>query len=276
VNVTDRELGHGWVRLVSWNIGGPGADWRDVGALDADVALLQEAASPPIDLRTRVFPRLRRWRVAHRRPRGSSLAGRDRRLSDRVGLEPIASGPLGTAWGSLGCSRAGSWCAARLHGDDLPPVTVVSVYAAWGRSIDGYGPIWADASAHLSDLSPLLSARGHRLLAAGDLNVLYGYGEHGNVVAKRRHHPVQPSATAAGGRCSRPARPSSPGASPPRRSRRRPNRSCPRLIGSGGRRTSRLSAPAPGSPTCSKRSATPPPTTGSPSPGSTSSPSAGS
>jgi hypothetical protein len=36
--------------------------------------------------------------------------------------EPIASGPLGTTRGSLGCSRAGSGCAARLHrSDDSPP-----------------------------------------------------------------------------------------------------------------------------------------------------------
>lgn len=189
------------VRLVSWNIGGPGAGWQAVGALDADVALLQEAPPPPTELRARVFPdaddgdwltagpEIRRWRTAIVQ------------LSDWVRLGPIASGPLGTAWRSLGCSRAGSWCAARLHGnDDLPPVTVVSVYAAWERSIDGYGPIWADASAHriLSDLSPLLSARGHRLLVAGDLNLLYGYGEHGNVVAKRRYQTVFDRAEALG------------------------------------------------------------------------------
>jgi hypothetical protein len=177
-----------------------GCGLGDVGALNADVALLQEAPSPPADLRDRVFPdaddggwltagpEVRRWRTAIVR------------LSDRVGLEPVASGPLGTAWGSLGCSRAGSWCAARLHSDDLPPITVVSVYAAWERSVDGDGPIWADASAHriLSDLSPLLSARGHRLLIAGDLNLLYGYGEHGNVAAKGRYQTVFDRAEALG------------------------------------------------------------------------------
>jgi hypothetical protein len=70
----------------------------------------------------------------------------------------------------------------------------------WERSIDGYGPIWADASAHriLSDLSPLLSARGHRLLIAGDLNLLCGYGEHGNVAAKRRYQTVFDRAEALG------------------------------------------------------------------------------
>jgi hypothetical protein len=129
------------IRLVSWNIGGPGAGWRDVDVLDADVALLQEA-QPPTELRDRVVPdpdagewftagpEARRWRTAIER------------LSDRVRLEPVVSGPLGTdwAWGSPGCSRVGSWCAARFHDDDLPPITVVSVYAAWNAQSTGTNP----------------------------------------------------------------------------------------------------------------------------------------
>jgi hypothetical protein len=81
------------VRLVSWNIGGPGAGWPDVTALDADVALLQEAPTPPVELRGRVFPgaddgewlttgpEVRRWRTAIVR------------LTERVALEPRRQRP---------------------------------------------------------------------------------------------------------------------------------------------------------------------------------------
>ena len=170
-------------------MGGGTAGWRDVLDLDADVALLQEARIAPPELRARVLPpvdpggwvtagpEVRRWRTA-------ILP-----LNDAIGVEHLPTAPLGAAWGALGQSRAGSWTAAtvRVEGDD--PITLVSVYAAWERDVDGYGPIWADASAHriLSDLSPLLSRRNHRLLIAGDLNLLFGYGEHGNTVARRRY-----------------------------------------------------------------------------------------
>lgn len=168
--------------------------------LDADVALLQEAPVPPPELHDRIVtlvehdvwttagPEVRMWRTA-------VLP-----LSESVHVEPLASAPLGSRWGALGESRAGSWTAASVSVDGDAPTTVVSVYAAWERSVDGDGPIWADASAHriLSDLSPLLSRRNHRVLVAGDLNLLFGYGEHGNVVAKRRYQTVFDRADALG------------------------------------------------------------------------------
>jgi hypothetical protein len=188
------------VRFVSWNIGGGTAGWPDVMDLEADVALLQEARIPPAELRERVLPpvdpsdwvtagpEVRRWRTA-------ILP-----LNDSVEVELLPTAPLGAAWGALGQSRAGSWTAATVRAEGDDPITVVSVYAAWERDVDGYGPIWADASAHriLSDLSPLLSRRNHRLLIAGDLNLLYGYGEHGNAVSKRRYQTVFDRAEALG------------------------------------------------------------------------------
>jgi hypothetical protein len=132
---------------------------------------------------------------------------RDPRLADRDpadhGAPAGLTSPHRTAGGGLGsprCSRAGSWVAAQLHLGDGSPITVVSVYAAWERSIDGQGPIWADGSAHriLSDLSPLLSRRDHRILVAGDLNLLYGYGEHGHQQAARRYQSVFDRADALG------------------------------------------------------------------------------
>jgi hypothetical protein len=188
------------VRFVSWNIGGGTAGWPDVLAFDADVALLQEARIPPAELRERVLPpvepnnwvtagpEVRRWRTA-------ILP-----LHDAIEVEHLPTAPIGAAWGALGQSRAGSWTAATVRAEGGDPITLVSVYAAWERDVDGYGPVWADASAHriLSDLSPLLSRRNHRLLIAGDLNLLYGYGEHGNVVSKRRYQTVFDRAEAFG------------------------------------------------------------------------------
>src|SRR5690606_10810552 len=43
--------------------------------------------------------------------------------------------------------------------------------------------MYADASTHrlISDLSALIGTQfGHRILAAGDLNILHGYGDHGS------------------------------------------------------------------------------------------------
>ena len=61
---------------------------------------------------------------------------------------------------------------------------VASVYAAWESPTADHRVIYADASAHrlLSDLAPLVTGRPRvdgPLIVAGDLNVLYGYGEYG-------------------------------------------------------------------------------------------------
>ncbi len=57
------------------------------------------------------------------------------------------------------------------------------------------GSAWivSDASAHrlVSDLSAFIGTQGgHRILAAGDLNILHGYGEYGNEYWARRYGSV--------------------------------------------------------------------------------------
>jgi hypothetical protein len=76
--------------------------------------------------------------------------------------------------------------------------TVASVYAVWERTAQGL--LFADGSAHrvLSDLSMLMSSRHHRLLVAGDWNVLLGYGEHGDSWFKDRYATVFARADALG------------------------------------------------------------------------------
>jgi len=53
--------------------------------------------------------------------------------------------------------------------------------------------IYADASVHrvISDLTALIgSNHEHRVVAAGDLNILYGYGEHGSAHWASRYDAV--------------------------------------------------------------------------------------
>lgn len=68
--------------------------------------------------------------------------------------------------------------------------TVASVYAPWDRTPSG--GLYADASAHrvLSDLSALTFGAEHRLVVAGDWNVLLGYGEHGDSYYAGRYRSV--------------------------------------------------------------------------------------
>ena len=68
------------------------------------------------------------------------------------------------------------------RGDDFL-FTVASAYAAWESPPDRDDFIYADGSAHrlLSDLSGLITGSPReRLIVAGDLNILLGYGEHGD------------------------------------------------------------------------------------------------
>ena len=59
------------------------------------------------------------------------------------------------------------------------------MYAPWSSPHASTGSDWiiSDASAHrvVSDLSAFIgSQQQHRILAAGDLNILHGYGESGS------------------------------------------------------------------------------------------------
>jgi exonuclease III len=183
---------------VSWNV-----NRRDFMAelqgLDADLALLQEAPFLGASLAGRVLPEggdgwgmegpsLRPWRTAVVR------------LSDRVA---IASRPTATATtahrGDWIVGHGGSITAADVCLDGKTPTfTAVSVYAAWETATNG--DIYADASAHriLSDLSALMGSTRHRLVIAGDWNILCGYGEHGNRFFKDRYQTVFERAEALG------------------------------------------------------------------------------
>ena len=175
------------VSMVSWNIDKRKQPWRELAEMarrgEADVALLQEAGSPPAD-------------VAHLfRYEDDVFWDRslyDRwpqivQLTDRVSVdwfrpvEPVSE--LGER--DIGVSGIGTVAAARItpRGRTREAFVAVSMYARWMKPHPATGSRWRvgapDVSAHriLSDLSAFIGHRDpsrHRILAAGDLNMIYG------------------------------------------------------------------------------------------------------
>jgi exonuclease III len=96
-------------------------------------------------------------------------------------------------------SRGGSIAAADVVTGGEIAFTAVSVYAAWEKA-GARGRGYADGSAHriLSDLSALMVRPDHRLVVAGDWNVLRGYGESGDGYWKARYDTVFERAEALG------------------------------------------------------------------------------
>ena len=169
------------VKLVSWNIAGRADPWHCLVAMNADVALLQEAGEPPSDLAGPIDVDPAPWRTdGWRWPRRTAIA----KLSDRVCVEWIEAKSLGCAGpGEFAVSRLGSLAAAWVTAPGVPPFVVVSMYSHWETPYAGGGWIVSDASAHriVSDLSAFIGSEvGHRIVAAGDLNILHGHGEHGS------------------------------------------------------------------------------------------------
>ena len=104
------------------------------------------------------------------------------RLSDRVDVVWIPPKSTEEADpGEFAVSRPGTVSAAHVSAPGVEPFVVVSMYAIWETPHSSTGSSWivADAAAHriISDLSMFIGKQnGHRILAAGDLNILLGYG----------------------------------------------------------------------------------------------------
>jgi exonuclease III len=184
------------LRIWSWNVNGRHL-WDELAASGIDVALLQEAPVPPSPWEGKIAPDPSMgWGTAGwSKPLRTAVVA----VSETTLLEP---GPLTSleerAAGAFVVSRRGTLAAADVVVDG-ERITLVSMYAAWegGRP----GPIYADASAHrlLSDLSGIVKdARSHRLIAAGDLNILHRYGEYGSSYWAARYATVFDRAEAMG------------------------------------------------------------------------------
>ncbi len=182
------------LKVISWNIGHRSEPWRHLLNTDADIALLQEAAAPPGEFVSRVDAQP--WQTA-----GTGLVRAWRtavvRLSDRVDvkwLEPksIAEAPCR----EFAVSRVGTLSAAEVTlsatGETF---TLLSMYGAWENPLSSTKSSWiyADASVHrlISDLSVFVGQeKRHRVIAAGDLNILLGHGENGSRYWANRYQTV--------------------------------------------------------------------------------------
>ncbi len=183
-------------KIVSWNIAQRTEPWAQLLAMDADVALLQEATAPPEGVRYSVWHsevpfhtpgpagfKPVRWRAAVVR------------LSDRVKVDWIEAKPLVDAeWGEFAVTRPGTLEAAWVTPPSGEPFIVCSMYSQWTRALKGTGEwIMADNSAHrlISDLSGLMGRqKGHRIIAAGDLNIFHGFGDGGSKYWEARYRTV--------------------------------------------------------------------------------------
>jgi endonuclease/exonuclease/phosphatase family metal-dependent hydrolase len=183
------------VKLIAWNIARRDEAWRYLLDTDADIALLSEAAAPPADVARRVDVDPVPWRTAGaglNRPWRAAVV----RLSKRVEVQWLEPKPvLDAVPGDLAVSRPGTLAAAIVTPGVGEPFVVASMYGAWEKphATTGSGWIYADGSVHrlISDLSALVGQQaGHSILAAGDLNILYGYGENGSPYWASRYATV--------------------------------------------------------------------------------------
>jgi hypothetical protein len=184
--------------LISWNIGRRPEAWRYLLRSDADIALLQEAARPPRDVASRIEVDTELWKT---KSFGDARLWRTAvvRLTDHVNLEWLKPVPVGEADPNnpdvVAVSQLGTLAVARVEATGGADLVVASMYGLWERPHPSTASNWiyADAAVHrlISDLSAFMGRQErHRLLAAGDLNILHGYGEHGSLYWRERHETV--------------------------------------------------------------------------------------
>lgn len=157
------------VRLVSWNIAKRKQPRKVLEQLDYDVALIQEFP----------FPKDSWERVLYDCDRGAKVL----RLSDRVGFHELQNIPLGRKHGSgeLTVSAPGIIAAAFITPKHIEPFIAVSLYARWETLHPRINKKWiySDAMAHraISDLSTFIGSKNpatHRIVVAGDFNLIHG------------------------------------------------------------------------------------------------------
>ncbi|WP_423919331.1 endonuclease/exonuclease/phosphatase family protein [Candidatus Poriferisodalis sp.] len=181
-------------RVVNWNIAKRHQPWRQLVEMDADVALLQEAGKSPEDVAGRVDAGpdaswdAHQWNSDWWHGRWPKLFDRWPKvvkLSDRVGVEWYRQvSPIGWVLDDeIAVSGIGTIAVARIAPAGLESIVVASMYARWVGAHPSTNSRWkvgySDGSAHriVSDLSAFIGntdPSSHRILVAGDLNMIYG------------------------------------------------------------------------------------------------------
>lgn len=176
------------IKVVCWNVYAQKRRelWDVLFGMDADVALLQEVKSYPDDIPQDVEmdsrPLREPWEDEHF-DRWPTIV----RLSNRVKVDWFQrTWPFHTLKSNqIGVSGIGTVAAAIVTSCDteIPPFIVASMYARWKFPNPLTNTKWSvgfsDGSAHriISDLSAFIGSHDpstHRILAAGDLNTVYG------------------------------------------------------------------------------------------------------
>ena len=183
------------LKLLSWNMNQKASNWQTVLDSGVDVAMLQEAKAPPADLADNFTFQQDLESAESKLPWRAIVAGLVN--TDKLDFTPIKTQSLGGSDPeALMVSRAGSLDAAfikiRETGEEI---IAVSLYSSWMSPIKQTGSSWifADASAHrlVSDLCGLIGQQSeHKIIAAGDLNILYGYGEYKSKYWGKRYNTV--------------------------------------------------------------------------------------
>ena len=186
--------------VVCWNVNAKLTPWQELFRMDADVALLQEVKAIPRELPADVA-------MAPNglgEPWGKGIYDRWPmvvRLSNRVEVEwfrrvlPISE----TGANEMAVSGIGTIAAARVLPKDGEAFVAISMYARWIRPHVSTRSSWkvgyADGSAHriISDLSAFIGHKNpsrHRILAAGDLNTMFGVTEENPLADPQRDQTI--------------------------------------------------------------------------------------
>ena len=189
------------MKIISWNMAHRHEPWRCLLDMDIDLALLQEAGKPPPDVAERIEadPAIEvnsaPWQtmmVGGRTAFRTAIV----KLSNRIEVDWIEAGSIYTAeYRDLVASGPGTIAAAFVTPPSGEPVIAISMYAQWVRTHTRAGSnfLFSDGSAHhiVSDLSTFIADEdGHRVVAAGDLNILRGYAEYGDEYWAARYKTV--------------------------------------------------------------------------------------
>ncbi len=174
------------IKILSWNIARSDECWEEVLKSDYDIALLQEVHEPKMTISDDILINPGEWKTAGYSKRNWRTA--IVKLSDRVNIEWINCKSIEDAKeDDLAVSRTGTLAVAKITSiDGGDPLIIVSCYTVWEKPTivtAKSDEIYSDASAHrlISDITGLMGAqRKHRILLAGDFNILNRYGEHSN------------------------------------------------------------------------------------------------
>ena len=171
------------VKIVCWNIAMSDAAYPALQEMDADVALLQEVGPGAAEqMQDALGGGEERWDWG-RRDRWPAVV----KLSDRVEVErfrPVLLPVADAGEDEIAVSDPAALAAARVTPlPDGEPFIVVSMYGRWlsPHPRADNSTIYSDASVHriISDLSAFIGGwpKAPRIIAAGDLNTIYGATE---------------------------------------------------------------------------------------------------